>query len=165
MHALHMGLSVLPILCRCLLSVLCPVINPIILRSWPYYLCMCLISQIPNTNITIKKGMAVYISIYGLHEDPQYFEDPGTFDPSRFDQGRGISEAYMPFGAGPRMCLGMKIGYLHAKVATAMVLANYEVYQKLEERLILDPRSTFTAAADGLLLRFRELDNEQRIQL
>ncbi|XP_063371832.1 cytochrome P450 6k1-like [Cydia amplana] len=73
--------------------------------------------QIPNTNITIKKGTAVYVSIYGLHEDPQYFEDPGTFDPSRFDQGRGISEAYMPFGAGPRMCLGEF--QVHAQVSPA----------------------------------------------
>ncbi|XP_063630770.1 cytochrome P450 6k1-like [Cydia splendana] len=121
--------------------------------------------QIPNTNITIKKGTAVYISIYGLHEDPQHFADPGTFDPGRFDQGRGIPEAYMPFGAGPRMCLGMKIGYLHAKVATAMVLASYGVYQKLEERLILDPRSTFTAASEGLKLRFRKLDDKARIPL
>lgn len=51
----------------------------------------------------------------------------------------------------------MKVGQLHAKIAIAMILKEYEVHQKLEEKNELDSRSTFTAAANGINLEFRKL--------
>lgn len=51
----------------------------------------------------------------------------------------------------------MKVGQLHAKIAIAMILKEYEVYQKQEEKNELDSRSTFTAAANGINLEFRKL--------
>lgn len=52
---------------------------------------------------------------------------------------------------------GMKVGQMHAKVAIAMILREYEVHQKVEEKNGLDNRSTFTAAANGINLEFRKL--------
>lgn len=64
--------------------------------------------QIPGTNFTIKKGTAVIISTLGLHRDKNFFPDPEKYDPDRFtNEMRAYDEdAYMPFGIGPRNCLG-----------------------------------------------------------
>ncbi|OXU24125.1 hypothetical protein TSAR_013101 [Trichomalopsis sarcophagae] len=112
---------------------------------------------IPGTDIVIEKGTAIYISLYGLQEDPRFFERPSVFDPERFADDKKVSDAFIPFGIGPRMCVGMKAGQLHAKVVLAMILREYTVTQRPENKLVLDPRSTFTAAADGINLHFRKI--------
>ncbi|XP_014213303.1 cytochrome P450 6k1 [Copidosoma floridanum] len=112
---------------------------------------------IPGTNIVIEKGTPIYVSLYGMQEDPRFFEQPEVYDPSRFNDESQVSDAYIPFGIGPRMCVGMKVGQLHAKVVLAMILSEYIVVQKPENKLVLDPRSTFTAAADGINLHFRKV--------
>nr|NP_001296015.1 uncharacterized protein LOC105397321 [Plutella xylostella]AIJ00774.1 P450 CYP6 family protein 14 [Plutella xylostella] len=113
--------------------------------------------HIPGTDIVIEKGTAIYISLYGLQEDPKHFENPLQFDPERFNSERIVPEAYLPFGVGPRMCVGMRVGQLHAKVVIALILSRYEIFQTAEVKNELDPRSTFTAAVDGLKLEFHEI--------
>ncbi|XP_043282966.1 cytochrome P450 6k1-like [Venturia canescens] len=112
---------------------------------------------IPGTNVVLEKGTPIYISLYGLQEDARFFDRPEEFDPERFSDGKNVSDAYIPFGIGPRMCVGMKVGQLHAKVVIAMVLRDYEISQRPENKSVLDPRSTFTAAADGILLHFKKI--------
>ncbi|KAH0561365.1 hypothetical protein KQX54_016350 [Cotesia glomerata] len=113
--------------------------------------------KIPDTNIIIEKGTPIYISLYGLHGDPKFFDEPEVFNPDRFSEDQKISDAYIPFGAGPRMCVGMKVGQLHVKVVLSMILSEYEVHQNPEEIYKLDSRSTFTAAANGINIEFRKL--------
>ncbi|XP_024942643.1 uncharacterized protein LOC107269568 [Cephus cinctus] len=113
--------------------------------------------KIPGTDIILEKGTPIYISLYGLQEDPRFFKDHSTFNPDRFTDDSKVADAYIPFGSGPRMCVGMKVGQLHAKVVIAMLLREYEIWQKPEDKSILDPRSTFTAAANGIVLQFRKL--------
>lgn len=65
--------------------------------------------QLPESDLVIEKGSAVYIPIWGLHYDPAYFPNPEKFDPERFsdDRVREIrSGCYLPFGDGPRNCIG-----------------------------------------------------------
>jgi cytochrome P450 family 6 len=64
--------------------------------------------QIPGTDKTIEKGTAIVISLLGLHRDDNYFPNPEKFDPDRFadDVHDYDEDAYMPFGVGPRNCLG-----------------------------------------------------------
>lgn len=65
--------------------------------------------NIPDTDIVIEKGTRVMISILGLHHDSEYFSDPEKFDPERFSEENknGIRPyTYLPFGDGPRNCLG-----------------------------------------------------------
>lgn len=62
--------------------------------------------QFPGTDIVIEKGTAIYISLYGMHEDPRWFKNPEVYDPSRFSEDSKIPDAYIPFGIGPRMCVG-----------------------------------------------------------
>lgn len=63
--------------------------------------------QIPETNVVIEKGTAVYIPIMGIQRDARIFENPLEFSPDRFidsSTGNGLSKGlfYMPFGDGPR---------------------------------------------------------------
>jgi len=65
----------------------------------------------PNGKGTIKlpAGTGVYIPILGIHFDATYFPEPDTFDPDRFTEENKHSRpnyTYLPFGEGPRMCIG-----------------------------------------------------------
>jgi len=65
----------------------------------------------PNGNGTIilPAGTGVYIPVYALHHDTTYHPEPGKFDPDRFTQENINSRpnyTYIPFGEGPRMCIG-----------------------------------------------------------
>lgn len=57
--------------------------------------------KIPNSNLTLPKGTPVYISLYGLHYDPEYFPEPQKFIPERFTseaKEERRSGVYLPFG-------------------------------------------------------------------
>ena len=64
---------------------------------------------IPGTDITIKKGTGIIISLLGMHHDPEYFPNPLEYKPERFseEQKEYNPVAFMPFGEGPRHCIGM----------------------------------------------------------
>lgn len=64
---------------------------------------------IEETGLTVEKGISVIVPIWGLHHDPKYFPDPDVFDPERFsDENRPniVPCSYLPFGEGPRNCIG-----------------------------------------------------------
>lgn len=66
--------------------------------------------HVPNDSLTIEKDQKVIIPIYSLHYDPKYFTDPEVFDPERFspeEKSKRISGTYLPFGDGPRICIGI----------------------------------------------------------
>lgn len=59
-----------------------------------------------------EKGVTFWIPIYGIHHDPNYFPEPEKFDPERFsDENKHniVPGTYMPFGVGPRNCIGKSI--------------------------------------------------------
>jgi cytochrome P450 family 6 len=62
-----------------------------------------------NGTITLPAGTGVFIPVTGIHYDPQYFPEPEKYDPERFTEENKRSRqkySYIPFGDGPRMCLG-----------------------------------------------------------
>lgn len=66
-----------------------------------------------HPRIHFKEGDSVMIPVYGLHLDPDNFPQPERFDPERFsDENKHTIKpfTYLPFGAGPRNCIGE--GYL-----------------------------------------------------
>lgn len=72
----------------------------------------------------IPRGVALFFVPYALHRRPDLFPDPERFEPDRFlpeaEEGRPRL-AYMPFGAGPRVCIGMHFALMEAELALAMI--------------------------------------------
>lgn len=72
----------------------------------------------------VPAGADVLICPYTLHRRPDSWEDPERFDPDRFDPDRRDERhryAYIPFGAGPRVCVGSNLGMLEAVFVLAAV--------------------------------------------
>lgn len=71
-----------------------------------------------GTKFVIEKGQYFWIPIFGLHHDPKYFPSPEKFDPERFNNENKdniVSGTYMPFGVGPRNCIGKTLRALFIK--------------------------------------------------
>ena len=109
--------------------------------------------------IDIPRGSTVVVFIYGAHHSPQYWEDPETFDEERFSKTRENLHtpfAHLPFGAGPRGCIGGNYAMLQILMILSILLRRYDFClvpgQTIEARpmVILRPehgiRMTFTAA-------------------
>lgn len=71
------------------------------------------------------------ISALGFHRDPEIYENPMEFIPERFiDSPTGSSAKgcyYLPFGDGPRNCIGMRMGKLTSKLGLALILSKFNV--------------------------------------
>lgn len=62
-----------------------------------------------GTKISLRKGQTVIIPIYAIQHDPNIYPDPDVFDPERFsaeNMEQRNSMYYLPFGDGPRNCIG-----------------------------------------------------------
>ena len=73
--------------------------------------------------IKVKSGDLAQIVPYALHRDPRFFTDPNRFDPSRFLSAPTWPQyAYLPFGAGPRVCIGQNFGLMESCLVAATIL-------------------------------------------
>lgn len=71
----------------------------------------------------VPAGSDVVVVPYTLHRHPEFWTDPETFDPHRFDPENPAGRpryAYIPFGAGPRFCIGNSLGVMEAVFVLAM---------------------------------------------
>ncbi|KAI1896150.1 hypothetical protein AGOR_G00091840 [Albula goreensis] len=78
--------------------------------------------------VTIPKGVVVSIPIYPLHHDPDLWPEPELFKPERFSKENKESMdpyIYLPFGAGPRNCIGMRFALVLMKLAVVQILQNF----------------------------------------
>jgi len=102
--------------------------------------------------VKLLRGSDIFIAVYNLHRSPKYWEAPDTFDPKRFlrpfkneaeaPSWKGFDPnlwkgqlypneicsdfAYLPFGGGPRKCVGDQFAMLEATVALAMTLQKFD---------------------------------------
>ncbi|KAI7815403.1 cytochrome p450 [Rhyzopertha dominica] len=80
--------------------------------------------------IYLEKGCLILIPTAGLHYDPKYFPNPKKFDPDRFSEENRSSivpGSYMPFGLGPRNCIGSRFALLEIKVLFYHILSKFEL--------------------------------------
>ncbi|XP_041987650.1 cytochrome P450 6B6-like [Aricia agestis] len=117
---------------------------------------------LPGTDLTIDKDVAIVISAQGLHHDERYFDEPEQFRPDRFDPERGDKipkYAYMPFGEGPRSCIGERMGIMQSLAGVATVLRHFTVVpaESSVRTPRIDPRSGITQnILGGLPLAIRK---------
>lgn len=91
-------------------------------------------SRIAATDIVfrdfrIPAGTRVLYSIYLTHHDPKYWSTPETFDPDRFapeNAGDRVAYTFLPFGGGPRNCIGAAFAQMEAKIVLARMLPRYD---------------------------------------
>jgi cytochrome P450 len=106
---------------------------------------------------TIKRGTMVVISPWVLHRHRLLWDDPDLFDPTRFLEGahRTIERhAYLPFGVGPRMCIGAAFALQEATIALATIMRNFTL--RLAPGQSVWPRQTMTLRPrDGLHMAVR----------
>lgn len=110
----------------------------------------------------VEAGTPVVIPLYALHYDPQYHPNPDTFDPDRFSEEnkKNINKyAYLPFGEGPRICLGNKFANMQVKTGIASLITNFEIRatKRTPSRVNPDPNYFMLAAKGGLWLQFTKL--------
>ena len=75
--------------------------------------------------LDIRAGMSILMPIYAIHRHAKRWEHPDEFDPTRFAPGTEAAiprYQYMPFGAGPRVCIGMSVAMMEAAAILATLL-------------------------------------------
>jgi cytochrome P450 len=110
-------------------------------------------------DIAIPRGATVIVYVYGAHHAPRYWQNPESFDPERFAKGNVQTPfTHLPFGAGPRGCIGSNYAMLQILMILSDLLRNYDFEltpgQTIEARpmVILRPkhgiRMSFTPSND-----------------
>ncbi|KAF5285079.1 hypothetical protein FQA39_LY16768 [Lamprigera yunnana] len=115
--------------------------------------------KIPNSNVIIEKGTAVFISVRGLHYDSEFYQDPEIFNPERFTNASKQPCIWTPFGDGPRICIGYQMGMAVTKLAIVEFLLNFKftIDCKTESPLSFK-KTTFTHRAEnGIWLNIKKL--------
>ncbi|CAG2176887.1 unnamed protein product, partial [Oppiella nova] len=82
--------------------------------------------KLGNTGITVPKGTSIEILPYALHRDPKYWPNPNDFIPDRFLEPTHHPYAYLPFGAGPRVCIGQRFALQEMRMCLAKLIHAYD---------------------------------------
>lgn len=102
-------------------------------------------------------GTLVAVSPLLLHHDPRWWPDPERFDPARWLDGRQHNvprHAYLPFGTGPRSCIGEQFAWLEGVTALAVICGRWSARTEPPHRAVPQYRVTMRPAT-GLPMRVR----------
>ena len=80
--------------------------------------------------LRIPAGTLFSLYFHGLHHDPKYWEAPEEFRPTRFGPGQARpvqANAYVPFGGGPRLCIGMQFALTEMHLVTLELLRQFDI--------------------------------------
>ncbi|XP_013420933.1 cytochrome P450 3A41-like [Lingula anatina] len=111
-------------------------------------------------SVHIPKGMSVRCNIYSIHMDPGHWgpPDPSLFCPERFTAERIVKRhpmAWLPFGAGPRNCIGMRFALMEAKMTLACLVKKFSVETCAETQIPLVHVARRTVQPEkGVTVRF-----------
>ncbi|QGA81887.1 cytochrome P450 [Halomicrobium sp. LC1Hm] len=96
----------------------------------------------------IPAGETVHLSLYAVHRDARYYDEPSAFRPSRWLERNPQSAGYAfaPFGAGPRVCLGRRFALLEATLVLATIGRRFELDP--QSSLSLEPAMTTQPAGE-----------------
>ncbi|CAI9741138.1 cytochrome P450 3A24-like [Octopus vulgaris] len=108
--------------------------------------------------VKIPEKLTVRIAVDAIHYNPKYWPEPEKFIPERFSEeakSKQVPFTYLPFGAGPRMCLGMRLAKLEFKIAAVEMIRNFKILrtEKTEDPLILGD-NVLLAAKNGVWVKF-----------
>jgi len=104
----------------------------------------------------VEPGTDIIIPVHSLNEDPRYWENPEIFDPERFGPDRKRIEkfAFLPFGEGPRICVGMRMAQLQMKACLSSLLRKFSIENSPKTQLPLKMSGSILSAPIGGLWTF-----------
>jgi cytochrome P450 len=117
-----------------------------------------LIDDVALDGYLLKKGSTVMLSPYLLHRDPRWWKDPEVFDPTRFSE---VNEpnipkyAYLPFGGGPRICIGNHFSLMESQILMAVIVSRYHLTLAPSANIV-PLRQVTTAPKYGLQMIVKE---------
>ncbi|XP_029170205.1 cytochrome P450 9e2-like [Nylanderia fulva] len=88
-------------------------------------------------SVIVESDIIMMIPVYALHHDPKYFPNPGKFDPERFSEENKnniVPYTYLPFGEGPRKCIGNRFALMETKILIARLLQKF-ILRKTEKTM------------------------------
>uniref|UniRef100_A0A1B0CTA7 Cytochrome n=1 Tax=Lutzomyia longipalpis TaxID=7200 RepID=A0A1B0CTA7_LUTLO len=114
---------------------------------------------------TIEEGYGIILPVRSIQRDSRYYENPNDFIPERFAPEKGGTKVYkdkgcyMPFGDGPRICLGMRFAHTQMKAAIIAIVKDFEISldPKTSPNGELDPKDFIPDIIGGIWLRFKEI--------
>ncbi|KAG8233063.1 hypothetical protein J437_LFUL012939 [Ladona fulva] len=112
--------------------------------------------------VLLQLDTPVIIPVLALHRDPKYYPDSEVFDPERFsEENRRRRErfVFLPFGEGPRICIGKRFGLMQSKAAIATVLLSYELLPSDQTLppVTFDPTQFLTSSSSQLWVYVKKL--------
>jgi cytochrome P450 family 4 len=116
-----------------------------------------------NRNIVdgsiIPEGVTINVCAYAVHRNPQYFEDPEKFNPSRFEIIDGtLPYCYIPFSAGPRNCIGQKFAMLELKSTLSKIIRHFELMPSTPEHKVQLSLEAVLKSANGVKISLKLRD-------
>ncbi len=112
----------------------------------------------------IPAGSAIYVSVYGIHRNPRYWDEPEAFRPDRFlgEQAKARHpHAFLPFGAGPRVCMGNHFAMYEAQIILSTLLQRFRLRPVPGARV--EPETVFTLRVrGGLPMTVEKIEREPR---
>lgn len=118
---------------------------------------------IPGTKLVIPAGVSAQIPVFGIHRDPDIYPDPDVFDPERFttkEIAKRHPMAFLPFGEGPRNCIGLRFGMMQARIGLVTLLRNYrfKTDARMSIPLNISKTQTIIACDGGVWLNMTKRD-------
>lgn len=117
---------------------------------------------VPGSDVVLPRGTSILIPAYSIHHDPEYFPNPENFEPERFSAEATATRdnvTFLPFGDGPRNCIGSRFGMMQARVGLVTLLLNYEFSpsEKTPIPMVFDEKSFVLSPKGGLWLNLKKI--------
>ncbi|RZB39211.1 p450 domain containing protein [Asbolus verrucosus] len=107
-------------------------------------------------NAVLPAGATILLFAYGIQRDSKYFEDPETFNPSRFENADGkLPYAFIPFSAGPRNCIGQKFALLEMKSVLSKILRKFELQPTNPQHVLKLSAEAVLKSANGIKIKLK----------
>ncbi len=98
----------------------------------------------------LQANSVIFISPYVLHHDPRFWSNPNTFDPNHFsaeNEPNIPKYAYLPFGGGPRVCIGNHFSMMEAQILLAVIISRYDLHLSSDKPV--EPLRLITSSPEG----------------
>ncbi|XP_014616608.1 PREDICTED: probable cytochrome P450 6a14 [Polistes canadensis] len=118
-----------------------------------------------HTKVTIPKDIKIWIPIYAIQRDPAIFSSPDVFKPERFSDEMNKTRhamTYLPFGDGPRNCIGSRFAVYQTKIGLIKTLRKFkvEICDKTPIPYKNNPNTFILSPTEQIYLKFRKIDQD-----